>query len=801
MASKPVELPLSIWAPPGSPLRIEYSGEAMEEIRARAVDGFYKVTRGGVDVAGLLLGVVQAESIRILAQLPFEIEYAYGPAFVLSSRDLALIRKLVEDVSRAGLEASGPEGAHRVLGLYISHARSGLELAESEVQLFDQIFPHAWQTVLLLKPSHSPETAAAFFVREPSGEIRSREPRGIFAVTPLMGERRARRAYQEASSLRALAEAARQGPSAESSATTGSPSAKPLAREAPENELSGREPSVQPESPQRSPAPDRAELSQEEILARRALPDVSVVPPAAPPPAAPAERGSFSATEPPQVERPAIPAEAPVVEASATEDPAPPMPLAAQADAASSAPPDAVEPELAEPHPDTLEWHEEKIPAGAVRATSWMRWAIPAVALILLLVLGYLVYHALNGAPPSVVFFRRAAGDGQEVVWRLQGLGDARSAVITIKNGAETRTIDLIRTGQLSGVYRDPSLASASAVTMDIERGSGEKIHREAPPLDADSVVPYLGGFATPEAAQPATPEAVPAQPDAESRTSPEPILATPIPVAPAPTAPVAERKPEAPAATPPAASPPSPLPAPERRTAEAAAVSRPSVPEMPVQARITEAPPPAAQPAVPAAKPAAPRPDPVSRASASPPVASNPLEASPPRAVTPDHVENRPASPPAAPVQPPAATPHAQPRPAPKPASARIAAGRVIWVGQLRKNQNLQINGKAASIGLMNGSLPGQPVQVNVHPAELTPQGLVVFTANPKYRNAANAVEPPGPTNGWNQTQYRYDPARAQSLIVTGPPSEANGWIGVTVRNDDKNASAIVIDWQASEP
>lgn len=124
-----------------------------------------------------------------------------------------------------------------------------------------------------------------------------------------------------------------------------------------------------------------------------------------------------------------------------------------------------------------------------------------------------------------------------------------------------------------------------------------------------------------------------------------------------------------------------------------------------------------------------------------------------------------------------------------------------MIWTGQLRKNQSLQISGKEANQGVLNAPLPGQPVRISVLPGELTPQGLIVYTANPRYRNAQNAVEAPGPTNGWNQTRYRYDPARANSLIVTGVPSQGNNWQGISVRNDDKSTNVIVIDWQTAEP
>lgn len=124
--------------------------------------------------------------------------------------------------------------------------------------------------------------------------------------------------------------------------------------------------------------------------------------------------------------------------------------------------------------------------------------------------------------------------------------------------------------------------------------------------------------------------------------------------------------------------------------------------------------------------------------------------------------------------------------------------AGRLIWTGQLRKNQVLQINGRDANQGAVNAGLPGQPVRLNVLPGELTSQGLVVYTANPRFRDAASSVEAAGPTNGWNQTRYRYDPVRANSLIVTAIPNQTNRWQGITVRNDDKPVNVIVIDWLA---
>ena len=123
-----------------------------------------------------------------------------------------------------------------------------------------------------------------------------------------------------------------------------------------------------------------------------------------------------------------------------------------------------------------------------------------------------------------------------------------------------------------------------------------------------------------------------------------------------------------------------------------------------------------------------------------------------------------------------------------------------MIWTGELRKNQTLQIMGTDANRGTVTSTLPGVPVRLNVLPGELTAKGLVVYTANPRYRNADDAIEPPGPTNGWNETRFVYNPMKANSIIVTAIPNQTNRWQALTVRNDDKSVNVIVIDWLADQ-
>lgn len=817
MASKPVELLLSSWSPPGSPLRIEYSNEVMEEIRARAAEGFYRLTRGGVEIAGLLLGSVQHDSIRMLAQLPFEIEYAFGPVFALSPRDVASVRKLIEDVSSAAAQDPNQGRNYRVLGLYVSHSRSGMVLSEEEIHLFEHLFPHAWQAVLVMKPSRASETAAAFFVRERSGELQANQSYGQFTVSPAMGERRSRPARSAEPSLLALADASRNA--TDRNAPTASDLMTPP-------ELARRD------SPAVSPL---AALSQEDVLARRALPEVPTLPPPGPPPV-PALLSPESQAEVLSMEHQPPVAAAPEVSDDAARDleilslPRPLGELVVGPEAPASQPPDVPAIEPPDAVSDSPEWHEEERPVPQLRATSWLRWAIPSVGLLLLLVLGLLIYHAFNSAPPTIVFYTRDTGANIEVIWQLKGLSDARSAVITVKTGDETRRIDLIRTGQLSGTYRDPFLQRTSDVTLDIERASGAVLHRSAPLIPSDSVVAYLGGAGTADSGASVTTEPEssnsadgtgadrPSGASLESSLSvhgPEPILATPVETAPKSAAPTASVPSTSAASsssggttrvTPPASRGENEtrhvLPGEGIRQQTTRPIPPAASPEAPVQARITEAPP--------TTRPGTPRPETTASANASlrpdtrPQVGLTPATQAPANSQPPLPASGPAQSSPALQTPPPATAapvPVAPQSPVATPAAASASAGRTIWTGQLRKNQSLEINGNGASLGVVNTPLPGQPVRVNVYPGELTSQGLVVYTSNPRYRDAQNGVEPPGPTNGWNQTRYRYDPVRAHSLIVIGTPSAANGWQGVTVRNDDRTTNVIVIDWQAAEP
>jgi proteasome lid subunit RPN8/RPN11 len=130
-----------------------------------------------------------------------------------------------------------------------------------------------------------------------------------------------------------------------------------------------------------------------------------------------------------------------------------------------------------------------------------------------------------------------------------------------------------------------------------------------------------------------------------------------------------------------------------------------------------------------------------------------------------------------------------------PKPAYTGPSAGRIIWTGDLARGASVWIDGRQVSAGTATGELPGVPVRISVHPADLSGRGLTIFTAS------GRAVrEPAGPQNGWNPTAYTVDPRRAGELLVLESPSPQNGWKKLSFRNDTRGVSVIVIDWKVAE-
>jgi hypothetical protein len=141
------------WHDPESPLRIEYSREALERIRERVVEGVKALPRMGLSVGGLLLGERAGAKVRILDSVELECSHAFGPGFLLTTEEKAQARALVKSIENPA-----------VVGWYCSHTRGDLALADSDLALYRELFPAQWQiTLMLLGDLEGPARAAFFF--------------------------------------------------------------------------------------------------------------------------------------------------------------------------------------------------------------------------------------------------------------------------------------------------------------------------------------------------------------------------------------------------------------------------------------------------------------------------------------------------------------------------------------------------------------------------------------------------------------------------------------------------------------
>jgi proteasome lid subunit RPN8/RPN11 len=150
----------------GSPLTIEYSKSALEEILRAVLDGFLAFPYGGVEVGGVLFGQREGDCVRILAARPVECEHAFGPGYTLSENDESGLSQLLE-----GFSADGALSGLIPVGWYHSHTRSALSLTGTDLNLHNRHFPEPWQIAMLLQTRDLNSTRIGFFVRDPGGTM------------------------------------------------------------------------------------------------------------------------------------------------------------------------------------------------------------------------------------------------------------------------------------------------------------------------------------------------------------------------------------------------------------------------------------------------------------------------------------------------------------------------------------------------------------------------------------------------------------------------------------------------------
>ena len=71
-----------IWESEG--VAVEYSLDALEEVRRQAVEGFNAFSHGGLEIGGVLYGIRDAGIVHVVAFAELASVHALGPGFVLS---------------------------------------------------------------------------------------------------------------------------------------------------------------------------------------------------------------------------------------------------------------------------------------------------------------------------------------------------------------------------------------------------------------------------------------------------------------------------------------------------------------------------------------------------------------------------------------------------------------------------------------------------------------------------------------------------------------------------------------------
>ncbi len=166
-----------LWAVVGLPLAVESSRAILEEIHGAVQDGMRQLSRGGMEVGGVLFGRRTEGAIRIMAWRPIACEHAKGPSFILSNNDAQNLMQLLESATRdPQLQVLEP------VGWFVSHTRTGVAMSADDHETYQKFFPEPWQVTLVYHPVNQGTSRAGYFMRERDGKLRTESSYREFSV-------------------------------------------------------------------------------------------------------------------------------------------------------------------------------------------------------------------------------------------------------------------------------------------------------------------------------------------------------------------------------------------------------------------------------------------------------------------------------------------------------------------------------------------------------------------------------------------------------------------------------------------
>ena len=156
-----------VWAVAGKAVEVHLRLEVVDRLLSEVMRGFGAVPKRGAEIGGVLIGRVdhigkggEQTIVKIEDFEPVECGYRRGPSYLFDQEG----RAAFEDAVRRWQ----PDSTRAVyaVGIFRSHTRDGMSLAEEDVALMDEFFPSPAHVALLIKPYGTKVSTAGFFFRE-----------------------------------------------------------------------------------------------------------------------------------------------------------------------------------------------------------------------------------------------------------------------------------------------------------------------------------------------------------------------------------------------------------------------------------------------------------------------------------------------------------------------------------------------------------------------------------------------------------------------------------------------------------
>lgn len=155
-----------VWEVAGKPISIHLDFNVVDRLGMDVMKGFGAIPKRGAEVGGLLLGSIDDRRglvVRVEGFVPVACDYMRGPSYQLTENDEARFGEAAE----IAMEASGSD--LKLVGIYRSHTRDGLSLADEDIQRFEDYCGDPNQIILLVRPYASKASIGAFFFQENGG--------------------------------------------------------------------------------------------------------------------------------------------------------------------------------------------------------------------------------------------------------------------------------------------------------------------------------------------------------------------------------------------------------------------------------------------------------------------------------------------------------------------------------------------------------------------------------------------------------------------------------------------------------